>query len=602
MAESSTPSCGRWPRARCSLARLRPAAIRAVGLLEARTGSARSGLTLLFLAAILAAGSLSVVSAQTVQGRLTDSGTGEPVEGALVLLIDSDGEQAGGYLTNPAGLFLIRAPFRGTFTLRSERIGYATVVSDPFVLEQSEQLTMDLSASQKAIELTGIRVEGDQRCVVRPQEGERLASVWDEARKALAGQEWAEREGLFRFRMTDYSRTLDPSTLAIEDETRRSRTGIAGSPIRSLPVDDLMTNGFVRRNEEGGYTYYGPDASVMLSDRFLDTHCFRLVARSERPEEVGLGFEPIEPGGLPDIKGVLWLDVQTFELLDLEYGYTWSPWLEVEGIARGHIDFVKLPGGAWVIPGWWIRMPIVVVETVVHRDGRGQAVSLQSIREVGGIIEEYSPVESPEATGSNLFRASLEGVVWDNTLQAPLAEATVFLSGTPFSARTDSLGWYLLEDLPAGVYSATFTHSRLDSLGVYYHGLNVDLTPGRKTEANLGIPISAPGSQPICSPEDLAQDPGVVIGHVRDARTNEAMEGVIVQAGWSVVPSAESNAREEQKLGAPTDATGRYTLCGVPLDTRLSVRAELNEVNSEAVRILANPDGLTVVDLLLGGG
>jgi hypothetical protein len=532
---------------------------------------------------------------------LTDSETGAPVEGALILLVDSEGEQVGGYLTNPAGRFLIRAPAFGTFTIRSERIGYETVVSDPFLLDEAKRFDIDLTTSQKAIELEGIRVEGDQRCVVRPQEGERLAAVWDEARKALVGQEWAEREGLFRFRISRYERTLDPNTGVVQDETRRTQTGISGSPIRSLPVDDLMANGFVRRDDDGGYTYFGPDASVMLSDRFLDTHCFRLVVIPEREDEVGLGFEPVRPGGNPDIAGVLWLDVETAELLHLDYLYTWSPWLEMEGVAHGFIDFEQLPSGAWVVPRWWIRMPIVVEETRTRRDGRYTAVHLRSLREVGGEIQEYSPLGSADVARPAPLRGVLRGVAWDSTRQAPLTGATVFLSGTPFSCETDSAGGFLMEGLPGGVFSAVFTHPRLDSLGVFSRSVEVEIKPGESTDADLGIPASAGLAESVCSEAELETGNGALMGFVREVRSGSPVNGVFVRVTWDVFLSVRSNARDEHWLGTYTDAHGRYTICGVPLGTRLSVRAEGNGVESEAVRIRANPDGITWIDLLVEG-
>ena len=40
--------------------------------------------------------------------------------------------------------------------------------------------------------------------------------------------------------------------------------------------------------------YWAPDAAVLLSDEFLDTHCFH-VTRNERraPGLIGLAFQPV---------------------------------------------------------------------------------------------------------------------------------------------------------------------------------------------------------------------------------------------------------------------------------------------------------------------
>ena len=63
-----------------------------------------------------------------------------------------------------------------------------------------------------------------------------------------------------------------------------------------LLAEDLLESGFIRRVDDGGFDYFGPDASVLLSDAFLDTHCFRLVAREDLPEAVGLAFDPVRKG------------------------------------------------------------------------------------------------------------------------------------------------------------------------------------------------------------------------------------------------------------------------------------------------------------------
>jgi hypothetical protein len=138
--------------------------------------------TLLFL--FLGLPGPSVV-AQTVQGQVLERHTGGPVEGALVLLVDEAGATRGGYLSNPMGRFLILAPGPGRYEVRAERIGYETASSGSFVLAPGETLTLRLEVAEAPILLEELRVEGQQRCVVRPGEGMELARVWEEARKAL---------------------------------------------------------------------------------------------------------------------------------------------------------------------------------------------------------------------------------------------------------------------------------------------------------------------------------------------------------------------------------------------------------------------------------
>ncbi|TFH59044.1 MAG: hypothetical protein E4G90_10475, partial [Gemmatimonadales bacterium] len=458
MVESSILSSGRWPRARCS----------------PRVGWVAAAVASTLFAATLLAGPLQPAVAQSVLGQLLDSSTGAPVEGALVLLLTEGGEEAGGYLTNEAGRFVLEAPGPGTYTLRAERIGYQTITSDPFPLERAQRFGIQLETAQTAIQLEELRVEGSQQCVVRPGEGLQLASVWDEARKALTVQDWTEREGSYRFQVTRYERDLDPLGRTVQSESRQVISGVTGVPIRSLPAEDLMAQGFVRPSGNGGYEYYGPDASVLLSDQFLDTHCFRLRLSGDRPLDVGLAFEPVRLGGIPDISGTLWLDAKTSELRVLEYIYSWTPWEEARGAARGRVEFESLPSGAWVIRNWGIQMPLVAMDMSMALMQRTEGIRLRGIREVGGGITRFTSLERGEA--SEVPKGVLEGQVWDSTRQVPLAGATVFLSGTQYFAETDAGGNFLFPDLPEGVFRAAFSHPRLDSLGVFSAGVEVEIT------------------------------------------------------------------------------------------------------------------------------
>jgi len=540
-------------------------------------------------------------AAQTVQGQLIDASTGAPVEGALVLLLTEAGEEAGGYLTNQAGRFILQAPEPGIYTLQAERIGYETTTSDPFPLIRAQRFGIRLETAQTAIELEGILVEGDQQCLVRPGEGLQLAAVWEEARKALTVQDWTEREGSYRFQVARYERELDVLARTVQSETRQVLSGVAGVPIRSLPADNLMTQGFVRPSEDGGYVYYGPDASVLLSDIFLDTHCFRLAMNPDRPNEVGLAFEPVRRGGIPDIAGTLWLDAETARLRVLEYSYTWVPWEEGRGAARGRIEFENLPSGAWVIRKWWIRMPLATMDMSMTLMERSAGIRLVGIKEVGGEITRFTSLD--QRVTSELPRGVLEGQVWDSTRQAPLVGATVFLSGTQYAAETDAGGSFLMSDLPEGVFTAAFIHPRMDSLGFFSPGVEVEIVPGEFTTLMLGIPSTAATLVSTCTQEELAGRATAVIGFVREAETEAPVERASVTVSWSIFDQQAGGVFVERRHGLQTtsDFTGRYSACGVPLDTTLHIQATYLDRETGIVQLRANEDGYTVVHLVFPG-
>jgi hypothetical protein len=295
---------------------------------------------------------------------------------------------------------------------------------------------------------------------------------------------------------------------------------VSGSPIEGLPADDLLSNGFVRRDQDGGYEYLGADASVLLSDEFLDTHCFRLELDDNRPGQMGLAFEPVRAGGVPDIAGTLWLDAETAKLETVEYGYTWAPWREAQGAARGHLEFEGLPNGAWVIRKWWIRMPQVSLDMSRSNTSWNEGVKLTGLKEVGGEIASFTALAGPVASEKPV--GVLEGQVWDSTRNIPLANAVVFLSGTQFAADTDPGGTFFLPGLPPGVFNATFTHPRMDSLGVFFQGIEVEIEAGEATSVVLGIPADAGVLVSSCTESQLAARDGVLIGFVREGRDGSA--------------------------------------------------------------------------------
>src|SRR5690606_23537360 len=77
------------------------------------------------LSGLLLLGGTSL-AAQTVRGVLTEEGSARPISGALVLLLDADGRQASGSLTDEQGRYQIRASAAGRYTLRIQRIGFTT--------------------------------------------------------------------------------------------------------------------------------------------------------------------------------------------------------------------------------------------------------------------------------------------------------------------------------------------------------------------------------------------------------------------------------------------------------------------------------------------
>jgi len=340
-------------------------------------------LSLLFL-------SLSQVapaSAQTIQGQLLHRESGLPIEGALVLLLNEAGSELDGFLTNDAGRFRVRTPGPGAYTLRAIRIGYETVVSGPIQLSGSEITGIRLLTAEQPIPLRELRVEGTQQCRSRPEEGLPVQQVWEEIQKALTIQDWTQRTGPYLYEVDTYERLMDPETLEVQSENRRSIPVVSQIPMESLPAQELVETGFVREIRRDSHEFFAPDAGALLSDAFLDTHCFWLTRDESTPGSLGLAMEPMPGRSTPDIEGTLWLNPETMELDFLEFRYTWVPRGIGKELSGGRVYFEPLPNGTWIVRRWYIRMPSLSPGSWIL-----SGLKLTGIKEMGAEVSSITPV------------------------------------------------------------------------------------------------------------------------------------------------------------------------------------------------------------------
>jgi hypothetical protein len=508
--------------------------------------------------------------AQMIRGHFVEAGSGAPVEGALIWAYAGDGGRVAGDLTDEEGEFTIFLPRAGSFRLQAERIGYASVISPRLRVGPGATVAYTFQAVERPILLSEVRVEGERRCVIRPEEGLQSARVWEEARKALDAASWTRERGLFRYDVAHFTRDLHPSTLKIRSEERQIRSLVTQNPIRSLPADRLARDGYARELDDGSWDFYAPDAEVLLSHTFLDGHCFRLRADPDRPELVGLSFEPVRRRRAPDVEGVFWLDRGSGELRQVEYRYTALPWdVDYRNIG-GQIEFERLPVGAWIIRRWRIRAPQVVRQVSAWRRGRYDGESLVNVREEGG---EVVGIHSFEGGVGSVGGAVLSGSVFDSTRSRPLEGAEVYLSGTSHLTRTDSDGRFRMTGLPAGIFHVGFVHPRLDTLQVFPPSPVVELIPGTESRASLAVPSFASISAVGC-PENTGQrESGRVAGRILDARSEtleglathgQTVRGFLLEAGTdrpivdgSVVLERDGGERLDV---ATSDSTGRFRL------------------------------------------
>lgn len=306
------------------------------------------------------------------------------------------------------------------------------------------------------------------------------------------------------------------------------------------------------------------------------------------------------------------------------------PWPIPLGQVGGRVEFTPLPSGAIVVRQWRIRMPVLVLDRVVQRGGTRESYRLDRLRDEGG---EVVRVRLPSGDALELAeRAILVGSVSDSTSGAPLSGARVSLVGTHYAATTDEAGQFRMEGLPAGRYTATFRHPRLDSLPLLGSPeTEVELRLGQVSRTELAAPPLARLIGEVCvavRPGERVQGTvpnerlGALRGVVRDG-AGTPVPGAMVRLSWSRwnaeferrpgrAPDAKADAREKRSRGflstveeqpwiaeATTDARGQYQVCHLPAEVPITLQAGTNGVESQKVTLQIGPNQIAQQDMRL---
>ncbi|MGI9627412.1 MAG: carboxypeptidase regulatory-like domain-containing protein, partial [Longimicrobiales bacterium] len=556
-------------------------------------GVAGTGLVLALVACLVspaAAQETGTETRQTVTGQLSVQGGG-PLEGAMVALVTPQGESLAQVLTNGSGRFELTVFEPGEYRVRADRIGHASTFSEFFVLGPGEERSVDMTARVEAVQLVGIDVEGDRRCRVRPEEGLAVTQVWDEARKALAAAAWTQERGVYRYEMMELDRSLDRDGRRVLSESREHRGGYSRAPYRAVSEAQLVEEGFANLGRQESL-YYAPDAEVLLSDIFLDTHCFQLESgEGEAAGLIGLAFEPTPDRRLPEIKGTLWTDPETAQLRWLDFIYT-QLGIPVElstALVGGRVEFSPLANGTWIVNSWRIRMPRAG-STINPTTQRRQAY-LDGYTEQGGdVVRVHGNTGVVMEAESG---ARISGAVFDSLRTGGLSGARVFIEGTGHETTTAYDGSFVLGGLEPGLYSVGFSHPYLDELSHRPEPFDVEVEadataqisflapPKRRLIESLCQGVERPNENGFVPGDGAHPADGVLVGRVTDEEGNPVAGATVrvLWREWKITYQPDGPSREdsvqEGRLGttATTNESGHYRACWIPPDVPLEVAA-----------------------------
>ena len=321
--------------------------------------------------------------AQTLVGTVLDASSTAPLAGVVITARDSTRRVTTRTLTDKDGKYVVRAK-DGSYLVSFEYLGFAPV-EHSVVLASADPARLDVRLRVAPVQLTEIVAETKGRCgsTRDPQ----AAKLWYLARTALGA---SAADNVREFRLRRYTRNLDTKLKPVGIEKSNTVTAKGWHGFAAAPARYVMQFGFVQQDEYGGLTFYGPDADLLLSDEFVDGHCFRVTLDKDNPGMVGLAFAPAPRGLAYDIDGTMWLDRNNGELKFVEFNFTGLHRDIAKRFASGRVEFERLPDGDWIVLRWYIRMPEyeLVPETLgSHYDqmARGSSrIRMKNVVETGG--------------------------------------------------------------------------------------------------------------------------------------------------------------------------------------------------------------------------
>ncbi len=518
----------------------------------------------------------ALAPAQVVRGVITEVNTARPVAGALVSLLPPTGDSViVNVLSAATGEYGIRAPSSGTYRLAVKRIGVRRYTSAPFDLGDGETRVSDVRIDAVAISLPAVSISG--LCVTRPRDLARVASLWDEARTALEAADISLRDRLIDARLSRYAAELDPSSLQVRFDWRTDAQLMVQQPFTSPSGDSLSATGYWRQLPGDSVEYLAPDARALASNAFIRDHCFSpAAAPRNRPDLVGLAFQPARDRRLPDIRGTVWLDARRFELRFIEFRYTMLPDIPNADRVGGEVHFTRLASGAWIVDRWFIRMPQVIV---LPDDW-----PRRQLREEGGSVVAAGIEDRSFAT--------LTGVLRDSAGR-PFGDAVVRAIGTQRQALTGPDGSWRLDSLPVGGLSVVVHADGYDAFGVLAGARRVELLAGRTVRVDLRAPGAAALRNEVCpvTPRPFTTQRRIPRGVLRllmvDSATTAPLPGVRFLVSWpATAENAAADSAQERYRQAVTDLRGAATFCDLPTGFPLDVSV-LGATGSRAHVMLA---------------
>ena len=541
--------------------------------------------------------------AQDIRGTVRESGTRQPIPGAVVVLLDARGGTLGRNITDERGQYRIIVS-ASTAQLRFIRIGFRpTTVPVKHPLAAVD--TVDVSMTALPTMLGPVAVSATA-CPRRDDTGPALGLL-EQARASLLNNVVAREANPGRVVLLRFQRTMDGTSERIAHQAVKldsSQHSVA--PFTSArSAAEFVRDGFVK-DEAGGRVFYAPDPDVLLDDAFLTGYCVRLVRPNrDHPHEIGLGFAAAKPADRRiDVDGVLWVDTTQRQLRTLEFRYVGLERSVDAADPGGRLSFRDMANGVVIIDRWSLRLPTIRVDSLY--DNRDRAFIRRNrveVQESGGEVARF---EWPTglAWDAPLGTLRLAAANHDRT---PAAGTRVWLEHTDYTGRVNANGEVTIDRLLPGPYKLVVIDSALELLGITLQTpVQFQAWRDSTVRATLDVPTANDYVADRCRHDRIWIVPRRVRSAVWIIGRVIGPDSKPVSDVWGVVDAASARAEKEPHAGVQpllastrTGTDGIFELC--PGDLQLGVPA-LVKVYSTKLSTLAFrmvlKDSLTVLPLI----
>jgi len=556
---------------------------------------------IILAAALIVAGTR--LTAQEVLIEVVESSNGKPIVGANLSLVDEHGLNLSDSFSDQGGHTVLRAPTIGTYVVRADKAGYDTWSSVVLhVTAKPINLRVGMAPSRNPPQVV---MRSETACVLAAPPGTPAGDLWADARKALTASALTEAQGLVPIDVDLYERALDRN-FAVASERTEQRQRLTRRPATGISWDQLDSTR--RAAVIGGDVYRTPEPATLVSDQFVKSHCFAAI-RGYGPETglTGLEFKPARVGSQPEITGVLWLDPKANALRYLNFDYVNLPIPLRIARTTGRVDFQQLPGGQWIVPRWYIRMPRVAQvrsadlnsPSVAHDTllgyqevgGSARLAGLAAPKPVVNAVTPAPPGNAPAETAATTAAQSiLTGVVFDSTTGTPLREVQVSTGGGRFKTLTTPGGHYELAIDGPLADTIVFEHPRLRLFRVEDRIQTISMPSGARGQVSVLIPSYGTLRKRLCGQNETGTEAqGIAVGYVKDA-AGRPVSKAHVWATWQIL-WVEQNGRlvstnQQRTVETDTGSDGSYLMCGFTRGAQITAKVGMARRSTVQERLL----------------